>query len=127
MKISTGNKTIQINTHRPLREVLNELLEVEKTEEVLSISGTIVEIAGSLYILSMVAYTDDYSPELGVIDRVNWALISIECANRFFEPMKLEELFAKLITKYHDYYPIKVIGHISEYKNEFYKIIGLEK
>lgn len=117
---------IKIDNNKPLSEVLDELLEVENTDNYTSISGTIVRIGDGLHILSKVAYQEILRGVASSI-KVNWALISLESGNRFWEPMPLEELFNKMNKENQRYFPIKVMGHMCEYKQALYNIVGIRE
>ena len=114
--------------NKNLSTTLNQLSKIECEDEGVSISGTIISIENTPYILSRISL--NVGSLLDITNRltdVNWSLISLVDGNRYTDPLTLEDLFNLLIFyHYHRNWSIKVINHVSNLKEELYKLLGVK-
>ena len=114
--------------NKKLSTTLNQLSKIECEDEGVSISGTIISIENTPYILSRISLNVGNSLDIkNRLTDVNWSLISLVSGNRYTDPLTLEDLFNLLIFYYyHRNWSIKVINHISNLKEELYKLLGVK-
>ena len=113
--------------NKKLSTTLNQLSKIECEDESVSISGTIISIENTPYILSRISLNVGNSLDIkNRLTDVNWSLISLVDGNRYTDPLTLEDLFNLLIYYYHRDWNIKVINHVKNLKEEFYKILGVQ-
>ena len=113
--------------NKNLSTTLNQLSKIECEDDSVSISGTIISIEDTPYILSRISLNVENS--LYVKNRlsdVNWSLINLVDGNRYTDPLTLEDLFDLLIYYYHRDWNIKVINHIENLKEELYKLLEVQ-
>ena len=113
--------------NKNLLTTLNQLSKIECEDDSVSISGTIISIEDTPYILSRISL--NVGSSLDITNRltdVNWSLISLVDGNRYTDPLKLEDLFDLLIYYYHRDWNIKVINHIENLKEELYKLLEVQ-
>ena len=111
--------------NKNLLTTLNQLSKIECEDDSVSISGTIISIEDTPYILSRISL--NVGSSLDITNRltdVNWSLISLVDGNRYTDPLTLEDLFNLLIYYYHRDWNIKVINHVSNLKEKLYKLLG---
>ena len=112
--------------NKKLSTTLNQLSKIECEDEAISISGTIISIEDTPYILSRISLNVGNSLDIkNRLTDVNWSLISLVDGNRYTDPLTLEDLFDLLIYYYHRDWNIKVINHIENLKEELYKLLGV--
>ena len=88
--------------NKNLLTTLNQLSKIECEDDSVSISGTIISIEDTPYILSRISL--NVGSSLDITNRltdVNWSLISLVSGNRYTDPLTLEDLFNLLIYYYH--------------------------
>ena len=113
--------------NKNLLTTLNQLSKIECEDDSVSISGTIISIEDTPYILSRISL--NVGSSLDITNRltdVNWSLISLVSGNRYTDPLTLEDLFDLLIYYYHRDWNIKVINHIENLKEELYKLLEVQ-
>ena len=113
--------------NKNLLTTLNQLSKIECEDDSVSISGTIISIEDTPYILSRISL--NVGSSLDITNRltdVNWSLISLVDGNRYTDPLTLEDLFDLLIYYYHRDWNIKVINHIENLKEELYKLLEVQ-
>ena len=113
--------------NKKLSTTLNQLSKIECEDDSVSISGTIISIEDTPYILSRISL--NVGSSLDITNRltdVNWSLISLVSGNRYTDPLTLEDLFNLLIYYYHRDWNIKVINHIENVKKELYKLLEVQ-
>ena len=113
--------------NKNLSTTLNQLSKIECEDESVSISGTIISIENTPYILSRISL--NVGSSLDITNRltdVNWSLISLVDGNRYTDPLTLEDLFDLLIYYYHRDWNIKVINHIENVKKELYRLLEVQ-
>ena len=113
--------------NKNLLTTLNQLSKIECEDDSVSISGTIISIENTPYILSRISL--NVGSSLDITNRltdVNWSLISLVDGNRYTDPLTLEDLFDLLIYYYHRDWNIKVINHVENLKEELYKLLGVQ-
>ena len=113
--------------NKNLLTTLNQLSKIECEDDSVSISGTIISIEDTPYILSRISL--NVGSSLDITNRltdVNWSLISLVDGNRYTDPLTLEDLFDLLIYYYHRDWNIKVINHVSNLKEELYKLLEVQ-
>ena len=111
--------------NKNLSTTLNQLLKIECEDEGVSISGVIINIEDTPYILSRISLNVETSLDIeNRLTDVNWSLISLVDGNRYTDPLTLEDLFNLLIFyHYHRNWNIKVINHVSNLKEKLYKLL----
>ena len=114
--------------NKKLSTTLNQLSKIECEDEGVSISGTIISIENTPYILSRISLNVGNSLDIkNRLTDVNWSLISLVSGNRYTDPLTLEDLFNLLIFyHYHRNWSIKVINHISNLKEKLYELLGVQ-
>ena len=114
--------------NKNLSTTLNQLSKIECEDDSVSISGVIINIEDTPYILSRISLNVENSLDIkNRLSDVNWSLISLVSGNRYTDPLTLEDLFNLLIFyHYHRDWNIKVINHISNLKEELYKLLGVQ-
>ena len=113
--------------NKNLSTTLNQLSKIECEDESVSISGTIISIENTPYILSRISLNVGNSLDIkNRLTDVNWSLISLVDGNRYTDPLTLEDLFNLLIYYYHRDWNIKVINHVSNLKEELYKLLEVQ-
>lgn len=113
--------------NKKLSTTLNQLSKIECEDDSVSISGTIISIEDTPYILSRISLNVENSLDIkNRLTDVNWSLISLVDGNRYTDPLTLEDLFNLLIYYYHRDWNIKVINHVLNIKKELYKILGVQ-
>ena len=113
--------------NKNLLTTLNQLSKIECEDESVSISGTIISIENTPYILSRISLNVGNSLDIkNRLTDVNWSLISLVDGNRYTDPLTLEDLFDLLIYYYHRDWNIKVINHIENLKEELYKLLEVQ-
>ena len=113
--------------NKKLSTTLNQLSKIECEDESVSISGTIISIENTPYILSRISLNVGNSLDIkNRLTDVNWSLISLVDGNRYTDPLTLEDLFDLLIYYYHRDWNIKVINHIENLKEELYKLLEVQ-
>ena len=113
--------------NKNLSTTLNQLSKIECEDDSVSISGTIISIENTPYILSRISL--NVKDSLNVKNRltdVNWSLISLVDGNRYTDPLTLGDLFDLLIYYYNRDWSIKVINHVSNLKEELYKLLEVQ-
>ena len=114
--------------NKNLLTTLNQLSKIECEDDSVSISGTIISIENTPYILSRISL--NVGSSLDITNRltdVNWSLISLVDGNRFSEPLTLKGLFDLLIYYYYDRdWDIKVVNHVENVKKELYKLLEVQ-
>ena len=113
--------------NKKLSTTLNQLSKIECEDEAISISGTIISIENTPYILSRISLNVGNSLDIkNRLTDVNWSLISLVDGNRYTDPLTLEDLFDLLIYYYNRDWSIKVINHVSNLKEELYKLLEVQ-
>ena len=113
--------------NKNLLTTLNQLSKIECEDDSVSISGTIISIEDTPYILSRISLNVGSSLDItSRLTDVNWSLISLVDGNRYTDPLTLEDLFDLLIYYYHRDWNIKVINHIENLKEELYKLLEVQ-
>ena len=113
--------------NKKLSTTLNQLSKIECEDESVSISGTIISIENTPYILSRISLNVGNSLDIkNRLTDVNWSLISLVDGNRYTDPLTLGDLFDLLIYYYNRDWSIKVINHVSNLKEELYKLLGVQ-
>ena len=113
--------------NKNLLTTLNQLSKIECEDDSVSISGTIISIEDTPYILSRISLNVGNSLDIkNRLTDVNWSLISLVDGNRYTDPLTLGDLFDLLIHYYHRDWNIKVINHIENVKKELYKLLGVQ-
>ena len=113
--------------NKNLSTTLNQLSKIECEDDSVSISGTIISIEDTPYILSRISLNVGNSLDItNRLTDVNWSLISLVDGNRYTDPLTLEDLFDLLIYYYHRDWNIKVINHIENLKEELYKLLEVQ-
>ena len=113
--------------NKKLSTTLNQLSKIECEDDSVSISGVIINIENTPYILSRISL--NVGSSLDITNRltdVNWSLISLVDGNRYTDPLTLGDLFDLLIYYYYRDWNIKVINHISNLKEELYKLLEVQ-
>ena len=113
--------------NKNLLTTLNQLSKIECEDDSVSISGTIISIEDTPYILSRISL--NVGSSLDITNRltdINWSLISLVDGNRYTDPLTLGDLFDLLIYYYHRDWNIKVINHIENLKEELYKLLEVQ-
>ena len=84
--------------NKNLLTTLNQLSKIECEDESVSISGTIISIENTPYILRRISLNVGNSLDIkNRLTDVNWSLISLVDGNRYTDPLTLEDLFNLLI------------------------------
>ena len=113
--------------NKKLSTTLNQLSKIECEDDSVSISGTIISIENTPYILSRISLNVGNSLDIkNRLTDVNWSLISLVDGNRYTDPLTLEDLFNLLICYYHRDWNIKVINHISNLKEKLYELLEVQ-
>ena len=113
--------------NKNLLTTLNQLSKIECEDDSVSISGVIISIENTPYILSRISLNVGNSLDIkNRLTDVNWSLISLVDGNRYTDPLTLEDLFNLLIYYYHKDWNIKVINHVENLKKELYKLLGVQ-
>ena len=113
--------------NKNLLTTLNQLSKIECEDEGVSISGTIISIEDTPYILSRISLNVENSLDItNRLTDINWSLISLVDGNRYTDPLTLEDLFNLLICYYHRDWNIKVINHISNLKEKLYELLEVQ-
>ena len=113
--------------NKNLSTTLNQLSKIECEDDSVSISGTIISIEDTPYILSRISLNVGSSLDVkNRLSDVNWSLISLVDGNRYTDPLTLEDLFNLLIYYYHKDWNIKIINHVSNLKEELYKLLEVK-
>ena len=113
--------------NKNLLTTLNQLSKIECEDESVSISGTIISIENTPYILSRISLNVGNSLDIkNRLTDVNWSLISLVDGNRYTDPLTLEDLFNLLIYYYHRDWSVKVVNHIENVKKELYKLLEVQ-
>lgn len=113
--------------NKNLSTTLNQLSKIECEDESVSISGTIISIEDTPYILSRISLNVENSSYVkNRLSDVNWSLISLVDGNRYTDPLTLGDLFDLLIYYYNRDWSIKVINHVSNLKEELYKLLEVQ-
>ena len=113
--------------NKNLLTTLNQLSKIECEDDSVSISGTIISIENTPYILSRISLNVGNSLDItNRLTDVNWSLISLVDGNRYTDPLTLEDLFDLLIYYYNRDWSIKVINHVSNLKEELYKLLEVQ-
>ena len=113
--------------NKNLSTTLNQLSKIECEDESVSISGVIINIEDTPYILSRISLNVENSLDVkNRLSDVNWSLISLVSGNRYTDPLTLEDLFNLLIYYYHRDWNIKVINHVENLKEELYKLLEVK-
>ena len=113
--------------NKNLSTTLNQLSKIECEDEGVSISGTIISIENTPYILSRISLNVGNSFDItNRLTDVDCSLISLVDGNRYTDPLTLEDLFKLLIYYYHKDWNIKVINHIENLKEELYKLLEVQ-
>ena len=113
--------------NKKLSTTLNQLSKIECEDDSVSISGVIINIEDTPYILSRISLNVGNSLDIkNRLTDVNWSLISLVDGNRYTDPLTLEDLFNLLIYYYHKDWNIKVINHIENVKKELYKLLEVQ-
>ena len=113
--------------NKKLSTTLNQLSKIECEDDSVSISGTIISIEDTPYILSRISL--NVGSSLDITNRltdVNWSLISLVDGNRYTDPLTLRDLFDLLVYYYYRDWSIKVINHISNLKEELYRLLEVQ-
>ena len=113
--------------NKKLSTTLKQLSKIECEDDSVSISGTIISIEDTPYILSRISLNVGNSLDIkNRLTDVNWSLISLVDGNRYTDPLTLEDLFNLLIYYYHRDWNIKVINHVENLKKELYKLLEVQ-
>ena len=113
--------------NKKLSTTLNQLSKIECEDDSVSISGTIISIENTPYILSRISLNVGNSLDIkNRLTDVNWSLISLVDGNRYTDPLTLEDLFNLFIHYYHRDWNIKVINHISNLKEKLYELLEVQ-
>ena len=113
--------------NKKLSTTLNQLSKIECEDESVSISGTIISIENTPYILSRISLNVGNSLDIkNRLTDINWSLISLVDGNRYTDPLTLGDLFDLLIYYYNRDWSIKVINHVSNLKEELYKLLEVQ-
>ena len=113
--------------NKKLSTTLNQLSKIECEDDNVSISGTIISIENTPYILSRISLNVGNSLDIkNRLTDVNWSLISLVDGNRYTDPLTLGDLFDLLIHYYHRDWSIKVINHVSNLREELYKLLEVQ-
>ena len=113
--------------NKKLSTTLNQLSKIECEDDSVSISGTIISIEDTPYILSRISLNVENSLDVkNRLSDVNWSLISLVDGNRYTDPLTLEDLFNLLIYYYHRDWNIKVINHVENLREELYKLLEVQ-
>ena len=114
--------------NKNLSTALKQLSKIECEDEYISISGIIMSIENTPYILSRISLNVENSLDIkNRLTDVNWSLISLVDGNRYTDPLTLEDLFNLLIFyHYHRDWSIKVINHVENVKKELYKLLEVQ-
>ena len=113
--------------NKKLSTTLNQLSKIECEDEAITISGTIISIENTPYILSRISLNVGNSLDIkNRLTDINWSLINLVDGNRYTDPLTLEDLFNLLIYYYHRDWNIKVINHIENLKEELYKLLEVQ-
>ena len=113
--------------NKKLSTTLNQLSKIECEDDSVSISGTIINIEDTPYILSRISLNVGNSLDIkNRLTDVNWSLISLVSGNRYTDPLTLEDLFDLLIYYYNRDWSIKVINHVLNIKKELYKLLEVQ-
>ena len=113
--------------NKKLSTTLNQLSKIECEDDSVSISGTIISIEDTPYILSRISLNVGNSLDIkNRLTDVNWSLISLVDGNRYTDPLTLGDLFDLLIYYYNRDWSIKVINHVSNLKEELYKLLEVQ-
>ena len=113
--------------NKKLSTTLNQLSKIECEDDSVSISGTIISIENTPYILSRISLNVGNSLDIkNRLTDVNWSLISLVDGNRYTDPLTLGDLFDLLIYYYNRDWSIKVINHVSNLKEELYKLLEVQ-
>ena len=113
--------------NKNLSTTLNQLSKIECEDEYISISGIIMSIENTPYILSRISLNVENSLDIkNRLTDVNWSLISLVDGNRYTDPLTLGDLFDLLIYYYNRDWSIKVINHVSNLKEELYKLLEVQ-
>ena len=113
--------------NKNLLTTLNQLSKIECEDEGVSISGTIISIENTPYILSRISLNVGNSLDIkNRLTDINWSLISLVDGNRYTDPLTLGDLFDLLIYYYNRDWSIKVINHVSNLKEELYKLLEVQ-
>ena len=113
--------------NKKLLTTLNQLSKIECEDDSVSISGTIISIENTPYILSRISLNVGNSLDIkNRLTDVNWSLISLVDGNRYTDPLTLGDLFDLLIYYYNRDWSIKVINHVSNLKEELYKLLEVQ-
>ena len=113
--------------NKKLSTTLNQLSKIECEDESVSISGTIISIENTPYILSRISLNVGNSLDIkNRLTDVNWSLISLVDGNRYTDPLTLEDLFNLLIHYHCRDWNIKVINHVENVKKELYKLLEVQ-
>ena len=113
--------------NKKLSTTLNQLSKIECEDDSVSISGTIISIEDTPYILSRISLNVENSLDVkNRLSDVNWSLISLVSGNRYTDPLTLEDLFNLLIYYYHRDWNIKVINHVENLREELYKLLEVQ-
>ena len=113
--------------NKKLSTTLNQLSKIECEDDSVSISGTIISIENTPYILSRISLNVGNSLDIkNRLTDINWSLISLVDGNRYTDPLTLGDLFDLLIYYYNRDWSIKVINHVSNLKEELYKLLEVQ-
>ena len=113
--------------NKKLSTTLNQLSKIECEDDSVSISGTIISIENTPYILSRISLNVGNSLDIkNRLTDINWSLISLVDGNRYTDPLTLGDLFDLLIYYYYRDWNIKVINHVSNLKEELYKLLEVQ-
>lgn len=113
--------------NKNLSTTLNQLSKIECEDDSVSISGTIISIEDTPYILSRISLNVGNSLDVkNRLTDVNWSLISLVSGNRYTDPLTLRDLFDLLVYYYYRDWSIKVINHIENVKKELYKLLEVQ-
>ena len=113
--------------HKNLSTTLNQLSKIECEGEDISISGIIISIENTPYILSRISLNVGNSKDIkNRLTDINWSLISLVDGNRYTDPLTLEDLFDLLVYYHCRNWSIKVINHVSNLKEKLYKLLGVQ-
>ena len=113
--------------NKNLLTTLNQLSKIECEDDSVSISGTIISIENTPYILSRISLNVGNSLDIkNRLTDINWSLISLVDGNRYTDPLTLGDLFDLLIYYYNRDWSIKVINHVLNIKEELYKLLEVQ-
>ena len=105
--------------NKNLSTTLNQLSKIECEDEDISISGIIISIENTPYILSRISLNVGNSKDIkNRLTDINWSLISLVDGNRYTDPLTLEDLFDLLVYYHCRNWSIKVINHVSNLKEK---------